>query len=132
MLTVKRQRYAKLFNQNVKCKARIEIMPFKSLYILVTPKCVLWKTVKTLIKYYIRRHLISPGLTLFAKTRKHLQRKKYNTIWKCVTPQYIQWTIQNLLYQTRMNSLVHKRLRKGHARMDISHDLFWAYRMFFP
>ena len=44
---------------------------------------------------------ISSGYSLFSKT-DFLQRQKYIMIWKLlnVTPEYIRWTISNLLKQT--------------------------------
>ena len=75
---------------------------------LVTPKCVLWQTVKTQMKCCIMQHFIvvytvCKGKTILAEWDSILFGN-YN-LW----PQYIQWTIPSVLHQTRRkNPLVRK------------------------
>ena len=68
---------------------------------LVNPKCVLWQTVNKQMKCRIK-YFISPGSTLFAKTKTIF--REITQIYLEITTCYqfnIQWIIPSLLYQTR-------------------------------
>ena len=71
------------------------------------------------MKCRIMRHFIR--VCTVCKGKKDLQTK--NTIFFLLlpdTPRYVQWTIQNLLYQTRgKNPLVYKGLRNINPFMPI-------------
>ena len=85
-----------------------------TLCILVTPKCVLWQTVKTQMKCCIMQHFIRVYTVCYDKN--NLQQKKYIFYLGIIVPDlsiYIQWTIPSLLNQTKKkNPLGYKGLKK--------------------
>ena len=83
-----------------------------TLCIRETPKRVLFQTVNTQMKCSIMLHFIRVNTVKVKKdlqTDKIIQYLKKNIIPDA--PRYVQWTIPNLLYQTRRkNLLVYKGL----------------------